>query len=310
MESKINYTIVGIFVVVLGAAFIVLFFWLSAFRNEKVYSTYLVYVKEDVTGLAVQSPVRFNGVPVGFVQSIGLDKNNQQLVKLTLKIQQNTPITTSTVATLIFQGITGVLYVGLKSKTVDAPLLKVTSGQPYPVIPWQPSLLVQLSQVLPQITKNIQSIGDNINKVFSEENQKSIQNTLSNLSNFTNVLSKNSKQLDSTIQSLQHTMKNASTASNQLPKLMDEMNTSLKALKSTSLHVNQMTKSFKGLANKSNVAIENFANQVVPSAQQALSNFNNITINLKSLTGELQRNPSVLLRGKTPTQPGPGEQQR
>ena len=54
-------------------------------------------------------------------------------------------------------------------------------------------------------------------------------------------------------------------------------------------------------------AIRNFSNQVMPSAQQALSNLSRATMSVNNLTEELQRDPSMLVRGKQPASPGPGE---
>ena len=158
MDTKVNYTVVGIFVVVLTVAFVVMFSWLSTTRHDQVYHTYLTYVHEDVTGLSVQTPVRYNGVKVGYVSSVELDPHNPQLVKLTLKVEEGTPITTSTVATLLPMGITGVIYVGLKALTPRAPLLGAKSGQKYPIIPAQPSLFMQLGKVLPELTNKILAI--------------------------------------------------------------------------------------------------------------------------------------------------------
>src|SRR5438874_2702089 len=103
--------VVGLFVVVLTIALVIIFLWLNAIGTQKSYKTYLIYVKEDVTGLTLQSPVRYNGVPVGYVSGIELDPRNPQLVKISVKIEVGTPITTSTVATIQLQGITGVMSV-------------------------------------------------------------------------------------------------------------------------------------------------------------------------------------------------------
>src|SRR4051812_25612440 len=124
METKVNYTVVGLFVIVLGTVFIILFFWLSTFRQEKVYHTYMVYTQEDVTGLNIDSPVRYNGVPVGLVRSIQLDPRNLRLVRIELEIKDGTPIPPSTFATRQLQGIRGLLYLGLKTKKTNAPPLK------------------------------------------------------------------------------------------------------------------------------------------------------------------------------------------
>src|SRR3990167_10024623 len=113
MDTKVNYTIVGLFVILVGAIAVLLFLWLTSLKHRDVYDTYIVYMHEEVSGLNAQSAVRYNGVKVGYVESIRLNPKDPQQVVLTLKIKQGTPITTSTIATLKSEGITGVDYVGL-----------------------------------------------------------------------------------------------------------------------------------------------------------------------------------------------------
>lgn len=308
MESRVNYTVVGLFVVVLGVIFMVLFFWLSTFRAGKSYNTYLVYVKEDVTGLSVQTPVRFNGVPVGFVKAIELDPRNPQLVRLTLRIEESTPITTSTVATLQFQGITGVLYVGLQAETVDAPLLKAAPGEKYPIIPWKPSLIVQLSQVLPEITKNVKAIGTSVQQLLNEENQELIQKSLENIKTFTQTLADNSDELDESIHYLRNMLKNTSEASKKLPDVLRKFDSTLSSAQQASSQINLAAKSAKRTFDAGQGAVANLSDQVLPSLQQSMTHLNQITSNLLGFSQELQRNPSIIIRGKQPTTPGPGEQ--
>jgi len=160
VDNKVNYTVVGIFVVILGLFFVLASFWLSTIKHDKVYHDYLIYVHDDVTGLSVHSPVRYNGVKVGFVDIIELDPKNPQLVRLLVQIEAGTPVTKSTVATLMPLGITGLIYVGLKAETELSPILVAKAGEKLPIIPSKPSLLMQLGEVLPEVTKNIKSIGN------------------------------------------------------------------------------------------------------------------------------------------------------
>ncbi len=117
MESKVNYTVVGIFVVLLTIAIIAAGFWLARGSQASVYHTYVTIMDESVSGLSEQAPVKFNGVSVGYVTSIALNYQNPQQVIVKMDIESGVPITTSTAATLLAQGITGITYVGLKART-------------------------------------------------------------------------------------------------------------------------------------------------------------------------------------------------
>ncbi|HLB56854.1 MAG TPA: MlaD family protein [Coxiellaceae bacterium] len=307
MQGKVNYTAVGFFVVVLSAFLAITIFWLSTMSGNKHYSTYLVYVHENVTGLSVESPVRFNGVKVGYVQAINLDAHNPKLVKLKLGIAPDVRITTSTYAILNEQGITGVVYVNLKAETETAPLLTATAGEPYPVIPSKPSLLMQLSTVLPEVTKDIQNLSASIAELLDKENQESITSSLKNISQITKVMADNSADFTNTMQSLDNTLANMSEASNHFPETVKQLRKTLSSIQTLTLHMTKATDTIDQTMQNGQAAIHNFSNQVIPSAQQALSHLSQATMSMNQLTDELQRNPSMLVRGKAPEPLGPGE---
>lgn len=307
MQGRVNYTAVGVFVVVLTAFLFVTIIWLSTASGTKKYHTYLVYVHEDVTGLSAESPVRFNGVKVGYVQSVNLDASNPKLVRLKLSIEPGIPITTSTYAILNAQGITGVVYVNLKAETETAPLLVATKGEPYPVIPSKPSLLMQLSTVLPEVAKQVKSLSASVSELLDKENQDSIKSTLKNLAKITQTFADNSADFSETMKSLDNTMANVSEASNQFPETMKRFKATIVSVNALSEQMHQTAKTIDSTMKSGQNAITNFSDQVIPAAQQSLSNLSRATMSVNALTDELQNNPSMLVRGKTPAPLGPGE---
>ncbi len=75
MESNVNYTLVGAFVLVLTIALIIFITWLSTGFSTKHYKNYLVIMHESVSGLGNNSSVKYNGVNVGTVKKIYLSKD-------------------------------------------------------------------------------------------------------------------------------------------------------------------------------------------------------------------------------------------
>ncbi|HLD84244.1 MAG TPA: MlaD family protein [Coxiellaceae bacterium] len=307
MEGKVNYTVVGIFVVFLSAMLFAVIFWLSAGDHGKLYNNYVVFVHEDVTGLSVESPVRFNGVKVGYVESMSLDKTNSKLVRLLLRIEPGVPITTSTYAILNAQGVTGVIYVNLKSTTETAPPLTIRPGQDYPVIPAHPSFLTQLNEVLPEVANDIQKLSASVAQVLDEQNRASIQKSLKNIANITQMMSNNSADFTETMRSLDNTLANVSEASNQFPKAVTHLNQTLASINTLSTNMTQTSQTINATMQSGQQVIHNFSDQVMPAAQQALSNLAATTQSAHVLMEQLQRDPSMLVRGKQPEPLGPGE---
>ena len=280
---------------------------MSAREHNQVYDTYLVYLHEEVTGLSVQSPVRYNGVPVGFVKNIGLVPSNPQLVKVTLDIEQGTPVNTSTVATLMSQGITGVDYVGLQSQEVNAPPLASRGGDQYPIIPSKPSLLMQLSKVMPEITRKISVLSDSITKLFDQKNRNAFSASLQNIQDFTSTLKSNSARLTNSLDSLQTILKRGRVATKNLPALVEQAQTTLRSVDKTAGAVSKTAGAFAKTAHTGRVAINNLSQQLMPTAQQTMQKLTDAATNLQMLSNELRHNPSMLVRGKVPARLGPGE---
>lgn len=293
MDTKANYAVVGLFVIILTALMIFGFIWLSGFSNHKSYQTYLVYARGGVNGLNVDSPVLFNGVRVGSVSKIELDAPNPQFVKLFLKVEENIPINQSSVATLIPQGITGLVYVGLKEESAEAPALVLESGQRYLIIPFEKPLLAQISEVLPELTKNLGEIAARFKKIFNEQNLTNVSETLEHINHLTQMLDEQSGTLNKSILSLNTFLKNSADASQYF--------------KPTLVSVQQTTAQLNKVSRQIDLQVGNVGQQVLPGLEDLITRLNDTTVNLQQVSQDLAGNPAVLIRGKQPPKPGPGE---
>ncbi len=243
-------------------------------------------MNEAVTGLSEKAPVKFNGVEVGFVDKITLNPRNPQQVQLILKIEERTPINESTRSSLLAQGITGITFIGLTAEKIHAPLLKTPAGEHYPVIPSKPSLLFRLDQTVQTMSENVTSVSKKLNEVMSEENREAFKKSLKNLEEITATFEKNSQNIDETLKSLKKLIDNSATASDKLPSLMAQLETALKAGKQS---------------------MQNLSNQTLPATDQVMIKLKKSLDNIEQLTAELNKNPSMLLRGRAAAPVGPGE---
>jgi phospholipid/cholesterol/gamma-HCH transport system substrate-binding protein len=142
-----------------------------------------------VRGLNEGGEVHFNGIKVGEVTTIALDKTNPNNVIARVRVSEDVPIRTDSVATLEPQGITGLNYVQITAGSGGRPLLKDFTearcrqrglGQEcIPVIRSQRSTIADLlaggGTVL---TRTIEAL-DRINRVLSDQNIKTFSAALS-----------------------------------------------------------------------------------------------------------------------------------
>lgn len=286
MDTKVNYIFVGLFVSILTLAMIGATIWLAGVHSTKTYNTYLTYMNEAVTGLSEKAPVKFNGVVVGFVEKIRINLKNPQQVRLVLKVEERTPVTEATRSSLLSQGITGITFIGLSAEEVNAPPLKKPADEPYPVILSRPSLLFRLDQTVETMSKDITAVAKSLNEVLSKENRDSIKSTLENLSDVTSAIDKNAKNIDQSLAAL--------------PKVMQKLELTLD-------NANVAAKSLRSLSRDGNQSIQDLTQQTLPTAQQVLVKLKHTLANIEQLTGELNKNPAMLIRGRTPDPLGPGE---
>lgn len=307
MEAKINYTVVGIVVLILIAGLIASGLWLSVGFEQKKYKTYEVYMHEAVSGLSNEAAVKFNGVQVGFVNKIEINQEDPQQVRLLLNIEEGTPITTSTSATLISQGITGVTYVGLSASSSDLTPLQKLPDHPYPIIPSKPSLFHQLDSVLKDVSENVNKVSIEVSRIFDKENAAYIKKTLSNFKEVTDVLAKDSKHIHQSLENADVFLKNTANASKEFPAVVADFKKGVKKFNTMANSVSKAGDEISETMKAGKLAINKISQQAVPPAVILLRKLDIIANNIEKLSAQLRQNPSVLIRGTKAPKPGPGE---
>lgn len=216
MKKKLNYATIGSFVVVLLALLIIMIIWLSAGFTRKHYNRYMLYMNESVSGLNIDSPVKYNGVLVGYVKKITLNPRNPQQVELGVNIEEGTPITEDTRATLNVQGLTGVASIELKNIGSSTTRLVAHDNQKYPVIKTAPSLFNRLDATLTTLSHNISEVSKNIDTTFNAENQKALKEVLQNLNTITASMAMSVPAANQTLNNLQTASDNLVTLSSEI----------------------------------------------------------------------------------------------
>ncbi len=260
--------------------------WLSVGFDRKAYDLYTVYVPEPVSGLGDDSIVKYNGVKVGVVSKIELNQFDPQQVRLELKIEEGTPITSSTHATLISQGITGTNYLGLTASTPSLFPLQKTPGEPYPVIPYKASFFSQLE-------KNIHDVSVGIKRVFDKENAQALKATLINLQKVSDVVAKNNSNLNKSLA--------------ELPALIKDLKTSVDKFGAMSLSMSTAGKQVSSTMKAGKSTIDKISQQTIPPIVLLIQRMDGIASNLEKVSSQMRQNPAVIIRGSAPPKSGPGE---
>jgi len=303
MYNRVNYTIVGIFVLLFGAGVIGFTFWLAKYGINHEYSTYKLYMKESVAGLSKDSTVRLRGVDIGRVSKIQINPKNIEEIEVFLKINSDVSIKKDMLAHTQMLGITGLLSIEIDGGTNEAENL-IAKEDFIPIIPTKQSWLSKT-------TKGIGNLSENVNTVL-EQSKKVLTNK--NIDNLSSIL-------DST-----------NTLVNNAIAVMGEFNTTVQLYKQVAIELNSTLESV-------NVDFTKVTKATIPtlnSIKKASNNFSTLSLKIEStikkgdynlrdifepmlidigilteqmsdLARELQSSPNGLLFKSRKTQKGPGE---
>ena len=314
MTSKSSYMLVGAFVLVLSAAFIWGILWISAGGAPQSFDRYLVYMTDSVSGLNVDAPLKYRGVDVGKVEQIDIDPKNPEHIRLLLQVRRGTPISDETVASLEYQGLTGIANVNLSGGKADSPPIKLLPGEDYPVIKGRPSIFSRLDETLESLLTNLIETSARVNALLDEGNRANVAQSIKNVSALTESLAKQSDRLAQIMAHLEVTLANTSSASGDLPQLVREFTQSAEA-------VTRMADEIRGLGSNLSAASANidkaveassdglvdFTRTTLPEINQMVNELRVASENLRRMSETLAQDPSVLMFGAPPPKPGPGE---
>ncbi len=313
MDTKINYTFVGLFVFTLGLCMISFLLWMSKYGlEEQKLDHYTIEISESVAGLNIESPVKFHGVEVGNVQAINIDKKNSEIIQVSINVKPNTPIKEDSFAVITPQGITGLSYIELKGGSKESARLKVgssiSSGQ---------SLFDKLEYSASNVSESIIQTLYRIDQLLSEKNLINAEKTLTNLA----LLSENSNQLleqqvtqllsKQNLANLQTTLANTAVLSQSLNQ---ESHQFVLSANKTFADYSRLSDKLYQLTSVVNQRFEQGEFDIRQMTEHHLENLNGLLLELKMLSTQtndvllqLKNSPSDLFFKQESIKFGPGE---
>ncbi len=305
METKVNYALVGAFVLIFSIAIVAVVLWIaSGGTTGKAYETYRAYFTESVSGLNLQAPVKYRGVTVGFVKEIGLDTEDPDRVRLVLSIERGIPIRQGTVATLSAQGLTGIAFLDLEGGSVDSPLLVRAEDGSDPVIATRPSLFRRLDTQTSALVSNLSQTAQRVNTLLDEETRVALQRTVRDLDTLVHSLAGRSDAMSA---DAARTLENSARASAALTTALREIARSAEAVQRAADQTESTSAAVHATATDATRSVQQLRSETLPELHRLLTEARAVTGSIGRLTQELEQRPNVLVIGREPPPPGPGE---
>ncbi len=328
MESRANYAIVGIFVLLFSAGVVFFVFWLGKYGFNDEYDLYKVYTTESVSGLSVDASVKYRGVDVGSVGKISINPKNTKEIVILLKVKKGTPVTKGMKAELKYFGLTGLAYIELTGGKEGAVLLKGKEGK-IPILQTKPSLYTRLDTTLTDVTAKISITLDKIDKLLNDKNIENISKTIENTKEVTGALKDSKEDIKETISNFLKIEKNINSLSDSLKEASKKISSSSDAFKDMSLSIknnakeklDQLLLSVNSVTKQTNILIKDIMKSInngdynlkqisaptIIRINQAIRELKLLLHEGEETIEELKNSPSDLIYKKQTPTLGPGE---
>jgi phospholipid/cholesterol/gamma-HCH transport system substrate-binding protein len=301
MENKAHALAAGIFVVVVAALLVMLAAWLT--RDTGARDAYEISTRNSISGLQSQAAVRYRGVDVGKVDSIGFDPKSQGSVLIRMEVDRDAPVTKNTFATLNFQGVTGLAYVELDDNGQPAARLAPEDGHP-PRIPLKPGLIQKLTERGEKILDQADEAMGRINQVLGDANQKRVAAALDNLGTASAKAGELAGDLDRTLkQRIDPMVTEAKTTLQSVRSSSDEFGRTAKRLNATDGPIDRLAQGTQSLSH----AADSFNSATLPRVNRVADETSRAVRQLGRTANTIGDNPQSLIYGSGPITPGPGE---
>lgn len=296
MENRSHALMTGIFTIALVIAAVLAGIWLNRDRTETV--PFEIVTTQSIPGLNPQATVRYRGLEVGRVDDILFDPRVTGQILIKLSVDIGTPVTTTTFASLGYQGVTGLAFLQLDDDRTGSPRLRGGSR-----IPMRPGLLDQIEKRGLAILERTERITASLDRLVSPENQQIMIGAFDNIGKAAAAYGEIPKRLGPTI--------------DRLPALAAKLDQTAGSVNALATNANGMVGDLRapdGPISRMNAAIGSLQGVTTGLEMKTLPQLNNVsdeaTTTLRSVrraANALTDRPQSILFGGPNAQPGPGE---
>lgn len=287
METKANYVLIGAFVLLAAGALALFTLWIAGNPLNRSYADYDVIFEGPVNGLTEGGEVRFNGIKVGEVQTLRLDREDPNKVVAHIRVDAQTPVRTDSIAQLNFMGITGVTFIQILAGDPAKPLLVPVNGVT-PQIFTSRTLVDELFQGGQDLLGVSGDTIKKINELLSEENLAHLTATLASLERVAAKIAEDDGLVDSATAAL----KRIDTAAVALEGAANSIGKDVSSLavnaNETLKDLDPVLKDAQTAMSSVNSAVSQINTNLTPAATQAIQQIGHAASDIQSMMQRLQ----------------------
>ncbi|QTA89314.1 MlaD family protein [Desulfonema magnum] len=242
MASNKTAFAVGLFMIVGLAIAVTAIIWLGMSNYFEKGQNYVAYFDESVQGLDRDSPVKYRGVAIGRVKSVGVAPDGT-LIEVILTIEEEMQLESDMYAQLKSVGITGIMFIEIDRKKEGEPDYHppISFYTEYPIVVVKPSGIKMLMDGMDEVLDLVSELDtkgishrlkrsvDRINQIFEDAEVKGLSSDIrSSLAKIDKILEPEKwdriiSSLEKTSESLNSLAQNANQTVSDLNKNMNKL---------------------------------------------------------------------------------------
>jgi phospholipid/cholesterol/gamma-HCH transport system substrate-binding protein len=304
METRSNYAIVGAVVVALVIAMFAGVIWLSRFSGSD-NQHFDIFFKQSINGLAVGSPVAFNGVPVGKIEEIKLLPETPQFVRVRISIAEDVPVLKGTSAVVEGVGFTGVSQIALSGAMQGGEPIVEKGPYGVPVIPSRVGGFGALLANAPELLNNVSKLTERLAEVLNPENRNSIAGILRNADRATGALADRAPEIAQTIAEARNMLVAATATLQKIDRLAGDTDALLTSdgkpliadLRTAITTAEATLQRVDELARAARPGLETLNTETLPETNRLVHDLRDLTNSLGAVAAKLDEDPAGALLG-------------
>jgi len=290
--------LVGLFVVGASVVLIGALLWLAGANVFRPVDRYEVVFDHSVSGLTPGASVEYQGVIIGRVQDIRLTDEIPPRVSVAIDIEPGTAIQRDTTAELLGSLVTGIKWIALAGGSEGAGALEKGGTIPGDVTSFE-ELSNQATEIGHRVVRILEDLDE---EVFTSENNAKLSQFVTDVSLIADNLRRTIEPFSEakTGQKLADAVEHVSDAAKHIDKLLSdvrrddlvgEIDGALDAIQATAVETRELARAVRAEVGGTSGALAGLIAQLATATQR-----------LEETLTLIQTDPSLLLRGRTPTE--------
>jgi phospholipid/cholesterol/gamma-HCH transport system substrate-binding protein len=312
MESRSQALAAGFFAITLLAAAIAMFLWLT--RDTTIKTRYVLVAQGNVTGLKSQAPVRYKGLDVGSVESLEFDQSRPGDIRIYIRVQDETPITTATFAELGLLGVTGLSFVQLLEPPARPGAARAEARDPSVPIPLRASLVERVSEVGESFVAQSDEVTRRINAMLHDKRQQELFAAVGALRTAAERVGLLAQGLEPAAAALpaiaadtRKVLASADGLMQSATAMTEDVRAKLASIDAAALSLKLNADKVGSTADDLSLAARALARETTPSLARLIAEASRGSRGATRLIERIADEPQSLLFGASAARPGPGE---